>query len=362
MKTTTKLAVFAAMTGMAFSTSAASVTLYGSVSTGLVVTHTPSHNADGEKVSSKTSYAMESGWYGDSNWGLTGSEELANGWKAGFTLESNFASDTGELGEEGRLFDSQSYLSIGNDTVTFVAGRIGALSSGGGDFDLLGGFDPMEAKFGIGGMGLFASRDLVANNALAAVVTPVEGLTLAGAVSSGVETDAGEWSDNVHYYALGANYAVDAFAASLIAERVTLPEADDQDFYSLGLSYDFGFVKPMFAYQHGKHVGVSMNSTFEILEDIERIKADSFLVGATAPLAGGNLMVSYQYFTGKGDVSGAKGKAQAFGVAYDYPLSKRTSVFTGATWAKGSKALDKDNAGTEAFNQYTFGVGLKHTF
>lgn len=61
------------------------------------------------------------------------------------------------------------------------------------------------------------------------------------------------------------------------------------------------------------------------------------------------------------DYDSLKFNAHVVGVAYDYPLSNRTSIYTGATWSKGGKALDKDS-GAEEFNGYQFGVGLKHTF
>ena len=372
MHTAFKLGLVTSAVMLTFSAAqAANVELYGSVSTGFVVKHT---NVEGEK---KTSSAMESGWYGDSNWGLTGSEDLGNGWKAGFKVESNFESDTGSGSEDG-LFDSQSYLTIGNDMVTLVAGRLGGLASGGGDFDMLGGYDPLEAKFGIAGLGLFATRDLTANNSLAAVVTPVDGLTVTGVVSMGVEEDSGKWGDRAHYYALGATYEVDAFAGSLIWERVTLPEeSKHSNFYTLGLSYDFGMVKPMLAYQHGHHVSsgimggayVSVIDTLpeptETFDPSFQAKMDSFLLGATVPMMGGNLMVSAQYATGKIDNTDMKFNAKVLGVAYDYPLSKRTSVYTGATWSKGGKLLAKDSAvahGHEDFNGWQFGVGLKHAF
>ena len=184
-------------------------------------------------------------------------------------------------------------------------------------------------------------------------------------MSFGVETDGDKWNKNVHYYALAGNYSVDAFSTSLIWERVTVPGVDDdQDFYSFGVSYDFGMIKPMFAYQHGQHIVASENGAYEFLLDAaDDLKTDSFLLGATAPLAGGTVMASYQYLTGKLGVDEGENKfnAHVVGIAYDYPLSNRTSIYTGATWSKGGKALDKDS-GSKDFNGYQFGVGLKHTF
>jgi predicted porin len=58
-----------------------------------------------------------------------------------------------------------------------------------------------------------------------------------------------------------------------------------------------------------------------------------------------------------------------FGVAYNYELSKRTSLYCGATYAKGSKGLSKkynENSYRSEmradYNGYQFGVGLNHTF
>ena len=103
-KTLAAVAVLGAFAGSAM---AANVELYGSVSTGLVYTHT---KAVGDEPSSN-GFGMESAWAGDSVFGLTGEEELGNGWKVGFALENEFKSDTGALNdEEGKkLFDSMSY-------------------------------------------------------------------------------------------------------------------------------------------------------------------------------------------------------------------------------------------------------------
>ena len=113
-KTLAAVAVLGAFAGSAM---AANVELYGSVSTGLVFTHTDST----DEASSTNSMTMESAWAGDSVFGLTGEEELGNGWKVGFALENEFSSDTGALANDGKLFDSMSYLWVGNDLVKVAA-------------------------------------------------------------------------------------------------------------------------------------------------------------------------------------------------------------------------------------------------
>lgn len=357
MKTVFSLGVVSAAVLGAMSVQAAEVTLYGSVSEAIVIKHT---TIDTE--GSKTSYSLDNAWYGDSNWGITGGEELANGLRVGFTLEGDLEADTGKGSDDG-LFNAQSYLSIGNDTWSLFAGHVGALGSTSGDLDVLGQYDPLEAKFGIAGMGLFVSRDIMANNALALSVTPMDGLTFAGALSMGVEDDSGKWRDNTHYYGLSGTYANDALSVSMIVESVQLPKDDtgkNMTFYSLGASYDFGFVKPMLAYQHGEHVISVANESLPI---VNASKTDSVLLGATMPLMGGSLMGSVQYLRGKEDASGAKFEAHTVGLGYDYPLSKRTSVYTGVTWSQGKKGFHKSKGDdVRDLNGYQWGFGLKHTF
>ncbi len=388
MRQSIKLALAAAAVSAAFGVQAAEVSLYGSVSTGLVYKHSNELTTGGQLDEKKTnSLSMESGWFGDSIWGITGEEELGNGWTVGFTLENEFASDTGALGTEGTLFDSQAYLRVGNDTFNFAFGNIGGLASAGGDFDMIGGFDPMGAFFDVGGMGAFATRDYASSNMIVAEVTPMEGLKVSFMGSVGEDdssADAVAWEDRTHYYGIGASYEVGAFAAAAVVEMLNYDSksnnADTKDdnayTFTLGVSYDFGVVKPSFVYQHADKLRTFQGEP--IVDDNDAyfgsFKYDSFLLGATAPIADGTLMASVQYVKGKGkngSVEGQKGDATILAVGYSYELSKRTSLWTGATYAVGGDGLDKDlsSANDEfegmeraSFNGYSFGLGLVHTF
>lgn len=380
MKFNLKCALVTAATAAAFSAQAADVSLYGSISTGVVYSHT---NAIGG-AEKQDNLSMESAWYGDSIWGIEVNEELGNGWKVKAVLENEYASDDGTLagGDDGKLFDSQAYLSVTNDTVTVAAGRLGTIDSAGGDFDLVGGFDPLEAAFGVGGMGAFATRDVTIDNGIYVGVTPVEGLTFAAMGSFGNTTGDSEahWNQRDHYYAIGASYENGPFAAALTASTSvanaeysngTKTRNKDSYAFTFGVSYDLEAVKPMFMYQHTER-----NQAFIDYSSPYAFKSDSFLVGATAPISEGTLMASLQYVKVKlsdedqfanGD---SKANALVLGIAYNYELSKRTSVYAGATYAKGSKGLKKDyvsgdddfDAVRGAFNGYQFGIGLNHAF
>ena len=91
-----KLGMLAAAVALSFGAQAANVTLYGSVSTGVVLSGSAKLTEAGETTDKRsTNLAMESAWAGDSIFGLTGEEALGNDWTVGFTLENEFSSDSG---------------------------------------------------------------------------------------------------------------------------------------------------------------------------------------------------------------------------------------------------------------------------
>ncbi|WP_296555875.1 porin [Pigmentiphaga sp.] len=58
-----------------------------------------------------------------SRWGLRGTEDLGNGYKAGFVLESGFSLDTGASMQGGRLFGRQAHVSLSTPYGTVTLGR-----------------------------------------------------------------------------------------------------------------------------------------------------------------------------------------------------------------------------------------------
>lgn len=372
---TTLLAM--AVSAAAFSVQAAQVSLYGSVSTGVLYQNQASLSGgiDQENQESKDSFSMESGFWGDSIWGITGEEDIGNGWTVGFTLENEFGSDTGALATGGKIFDSQAYLRIGNDKVNIAFGNIGGLSSAGGDFDLICGFDPMEAFVGVAGLGAFASKDFASDNMAVVEVTPMEGLKVSLMGNTG-DDDSSEpkWSDRDHYYGLGVSYENGPLALAAIAEmrkynRVAdWADNDDSWTFTVAAAYDFEVIRPSFVYQHA-----SKTREFAAGEiSGAAYNFDSFMLGATAPLGQGTLRASVQYVKGENDaVSDEEGNATILGLAYTYDMSKRTTLYGAAFYSVGGDGLDKDLGTNEMafglmdraeYNSVGFGVGLVHTF
>lgn len=376
---TTLLAM--AVSAAAFSVQAAQVSLYGSVSTGVLYQNQASLSGGKEPQESKDSFTMESGFWGDSIWGITGEEDLGNGWTVGFTLENEFGSDTGEMAgadpEGSVLFDSQAYLRIGNDKVNFAFGNIGGLASAGGDFDLLCAFDPMEAFVGVAGLGAFASKDFASGNMAVVEVTPMEGFKVSLMGNTGDDDSNAKWSDRDHYYGLGVSYENGPLALAAIAEmrkydkvaeRNNLSDNDDSWTFTVAAAYDFEVIRPSFVYQHASKTREF--AAGDISEDAYNF--DSFMLGATAPLGQGTLRASVQYVKGENDaVSDEEGSATILGLAYTYDMSKRTTLYGAAFYSVGGDGLDKDLGANEKefglmgradYNSVGFGVGLVHTF
>lgn len=371
---TTLLAM--AVSAAAFSVQAAQVSLYGSVSTGVLYQNQASLSGGEEPQESKDSFTMESGFWGDSIWGITGEEDLGNGWTVGFTLENEFGSDTGEMASEGTIFDSQAYLRIGNDKVNFAFGNIGGLSSAGGDFDLLCAFDPMEAFVGVAGLGAFASKDFASGNMAVVEVTPMEGFKVSLMGNTGDDDSNAKWSDRDHYYGLGVSYENGPLALAAIAEmrkydrQVGWSDNDDSWIFTVAAAYDFEVIRPSFVYQHAsktREFGAS-----DPLDSSGAYNFDSFMLGATAPLGQGTLRASVQYVKGENDaVSDEEGSATILGLAYTYDMSKRTTLYGAAFYSVGGDGLDKDLGANDTefglmgradYNSVGFGVGLVHTF
>ena len=372
---TTLLAM--AVSAAAFSVQAAQVSLYGSVSTGVLYQNQASLSGGEEPQESKDSFTMESGFWGDSIWGITGEEDLGNGWTVGFTLENEFGSDTGEMASEGTIFDSQAYLRIGNDKVNFAFGNIGGLASAGGDFDLLCAFDPMEAFVGVAGLGAFASKDIASGNMAVVEVTPMEGFKVSLMGNTGDDDSNAKWSDRDHYYGLGVSYENGPLALAAIAEMRKYDrladwganaDNDDSWTFTVAAAYDFEVVRPSFVYQHASKTREF--AAGDISEDAYNF--DSFMLGATAPLGQGTLRASVQYVKGENDaVSDEEGSATILGLAYTYDMSKRTTLYGAAFYSVGGDGLDKDLGANEPefglmgradYNSVGFGVGLVHTF
>ena len=107
----------AAAAPLAFAQAPAGVTLYGVLDTGIeYVTNVGPTGMGITRMPGNTGSVP-------SRWGMRGSEDLGNGLRANFNLESGFTPDTGTSGQGGRLFGRQANLGLSGSWGAVTLGR-----------------------------------------------------------------------------------------------------------------------------------------------------------------------------------------------------------------------------------------------
>ena len=375
------LAIFGAFAGAALAQS--NVTLYGIIDVNYQYNDP---TASGQPSTGGVNGGHQSG----NRWGIRGSEALSPNLNAVFTLESGFNIEEGTMAQGGRLFGRQAWGGLEGGWGTVVAGRIATFSSGSGSFDKWSMVDPFSASFGDSGLGstFTPSSTLRLDNSILYNSPTLGGFSFgAGYSFNGNGSEAAGSSNNNRVTFLGANYANGPFYAAItydiielndagVAGNATTPAipsgAADQKMLQIGASFDLKFVKLYAAYAKEDSVWltVSFAPQFDAGAD-----ADSWMLGVTVPLFGGNLLGSYQKRDGDlvnvclGVFVPATGLCSVplqlrerdldvWAIGYTYPLSRRTNLYINYSDRDGNKSVDNDTAIDR--RQYT--MGLRHLF
>ena len=408
-KTLAAIAVLGAFAGTAL---AADVTLYGKIDGGLNYTHVSKDAQDSKthKVSSSNSDSFEarSGQNSGSRFGIKGTEQIADGLTVGFQLENGFDSDTGKLGQGDRLFGREARVYVTTDFGEIAFGRMGGIDAGTGSYDLVGDASVFSTGWGsmTGSMGTyFKGKSDRYDNMITYKSPEFAGLTLVAQASLSRDSSA-EDDEGTHladrYYAIGMGADYGALTGALtfsmqdyggISGRKTGTdkpaaiadgEYNDSDGYTVTAygAYDFGVTKVSLGAQYFDNVAQVRGSIIGELdgktgdfkwEDVDfGVTGYGVILGAITPIGSGSLFTSVSYadyeaakLSDKADQANldkADYKVYGVGVGYQYPLSKRTYVYTaasythqtsnaGETW---SKDLDTDT--TEVM------AGLVHSF
>src|SRR5699024_10839274 len=131
-----------------------SVTLYGIIDTGISYERQKGIidgvDSNGDLTYTKRTrtgiYDGHNTGQAGSRWGLKGTEDLGNGLRAEFMLESGFNVTTGHHMQNDRLFGRQAWLGLAGDSWGSL--RFGRQHSVGTDF-LQGMIDPFAGGFGL---------------------------------------------------------------------------------------------------------------------------------------------------------------------------------------------------------------------
>lgn len=404
-KTLAAVAVLGAFAGTAL---AADVTLYGKIDGGLNYTHqkveSQTDGAGPVHSASSDDFTFKSGQNSGSRFGLKGTEQIADGLTVGFQLENGFSVDDGKMGQGSRLFGREARVYVQTEFGEIGFGRMGGLDSGLGSYDLIAGSSVFGTGWGeyTGTMDLFFKGVSDRYDNMITYKSPkFAGLTLVAQASLGKDTsdnteEGGHLADRYYAVGLGADYGAlkggltfsmqdyggisgrkdGTGAGTQIADGFY----NDSDGYTVTAygAYDFGVTKVSLGAQYFDNVAqvrgsrkgaVNATGGFEWKDVDFGVTGYGVILGAITPIAGGNLYTSLGYADyeaadlEEGSVDDkADCKVYGVGVGYQYPLSKRTYVYTAASYTHETSnegtanAKDLDSDVTEVM------MGLVHNF
>lgn len=400
-KSLAALAVLGAFAGTAL---AANVTLYGIVDEGLVYTHLDKDVAGSD---STDTLSLDSGVLSGSRWGIKGVEELTGSTKVGFQLESGFDAGSGESDNGGRLFGRQSTLYVEGAYGHLAAGRAGSLVSGAGSYQIMGNATALGTSYSTytAQAGTIFSLAGRVDNAIFYKTPTFAGFQLSALYSFRKDNKSTYWdgtkkvslgeegrSNTDRYAALGLTYKNGPFMGFVVGDftdYAAKAEGDDGYTVALGGNYDFGPAKVFLAgqyydevrvgtlgstsiYKTKSNVGLASTATSDELAsawDQMKMKGWSATISASFPVAGGSLAAGFGYV----DAQAADSVEDNFGegtdfdftryvgtVAYTYPFSKRTTLYTFASY--GQDKLEVSNREDQKPTYGKVGIGLRHKF
>ncbi len=388
---TLKLTATAVLSSLAaISAQAADVELYGVIDTGIYWT-------DSDYSESQTT--LTSGITRGSRVGLRGSEDLGNGYKAIFNLETGFNVDDGSFDNtKNRLFNRNAYLGLDTPYGEVRFGRVGALGSGVNGSIFLNSFTVFGNLYKeCQALQIINHQVMRIDNAVRYESPNLNGMQFYAEYSNGVDgDDAVKDSEKDRYAAIGATYRSGPLRLVFVADNYFYKnnnrhfDRDDSQTYNFGLRYALDDITLYAAYQYGKNVEkvgnqMKRSSKTKTEEDKssyywanEGFDTHSIVVGVTADMMGGKLKVQTGYTTGeqeyfreskkKGTRNNYETKADAWqlAVAYDYPLSKRTYLYAAAAYV--DRSYESEEKGGKVYGDgksdkvRSVMLGISHSF
>ncbi len=308
-----------------------SVTLYGRVDAGLV---SAKDQIGGDGV---TRTKLDSNVLNNSLWGFKGTEDLGNGLKANFVLESGMNMDDGTAAVAGSTFNRKATVGLSGD---FGAVELGRNYTA---YDSLRGAtnNTADTNMAVTGDvwkvgGDYANRT---NNSVRFDSNTYSGFSGAVAYAFGENKDAPiVGNDSTDTLSLHVKYANGPLLVGYAHQAEKQATVASNKYNLLAGSYDFGVVKLNAGYNKAK--GAAARG-----EDTE------YQVGVSAPF--GATTVYFGYAGAKNAIGAVETKRSGFDLAATYALSKRTTAYA------GYKAFEIKNANKEAT---AFGVGVRHVF
>ena len=381
-----KSLIFLALGSVFATAQAADISVFGAVDTGLMFSHS---KASGE--SAENTLSMESSMNETSSFGIAGSEDLGNGMKVGFVLESGIKSDSGELDQGGRLFGREAHINLTGDFGYLAFGLQPVFGSTLGQHGLFRAIDPLFANYteAFGSGHASASMWTRVDNAISYVTPNWAGFNFYGMYSfendstKPYDRNADEGSSGVdRYAALAARYQQGALEMVAVYDttmygndRKSAKYDDNGQTFTFGGNYTFaGGLKVLafgqwFKDQELNRAGVmsSALSTHKLgtgpANGYGFVDGYGVSLGVNYPIGGGvaKAQVAYRDMENQDNTEFNRWTIAA---AYDYPLSKRTAVYAMTGYTQESmEGVNSDSNKVDADpSGYEFTVGMVHRF
>jgi GBP family porin len=325
----------------------------------------------------ESAWSIDSGYQSGSRFGLRGTEALGRSLSAIFTLEGGFDASTGQSTQGGLLFGRQAWLGLQGGLGTVVLGRIPTPSSGTGSFDMFAAVDPFGAGFGVNAIGstFVAANALREDNAVLYVTPSLGGLK--GAAGYSFNRGGGETApqgSNSPATALAASFGYGPFYVVATYDWLAYPDPGsttanaglpDEKLFQVGAAWDFKIIKLYGAYANQSNISaVRAGVSVAPPSGLASYDNTAWMLGATVPLFGGQLIGSYQRADADSQIyPTASGTAtfepdySVYGLGYQYPMSRRTNWYLGY----GQVSADGTLSPTQ-FDRKQFALGLRHRF
>lgn len=324
------LAVLGAFAGAASAQS--SVTIYGSIDMSVAKNDGAAANP-GAPAGEAWTLQQSNG----SRLGFQGNEDLGGGLSAQFQIEHRYNPDTGALNNPNVFWQGRSYVQLSSAT----AGRVylgreytpafwPAVKSDPFGWDGVGQMGTMQWA------GYLSTGGVRAPNSIGYRSPNWGGFTLNAATGLGEAATSRMDGFNLEYGA-GPLYVGFGYEKQAQGPAAT----DGNSVINFAAHYDFGFAKLIGYYAQAEltdpltGVGGGMDSK-------------SYMVAAKIPVGAGTIKTAYIEMI----PDGANNDRTKFGLGYDHPLSKRTTLYADYGMAT-QDGLSDSNA---------FAVGVKHTF
>jgi len=395
-KTLLAAALLAGFAGAASAQS--SVTLYGIIDIGIQYQSISADNfkntgeSDGNLSSSR--FGMAQSTQNGNRWGLRGTEDLGNGLRAVFVLESGFDASNGGSGQGGRLFGRQSTLGLASNQWGQVdLGRQTNMAS-----KYFAAVDPFGAGFSQANIGMaFGSANTVRYSNMVMYQTPsISGFNagvgysfdpaLSSNLTAGVDSTDYPSMNNTRAVTVGLNYSNGPLYLAAAYDQAWGPNntkggapAAKPKAWLLGGTYDFKVVKLALAY--GQNRGGAYNTqnifgTNQTAIDVGGVTIDStgspdsnlifntnvaynsYLVGLSAPIGGAHKVFGSwtmaQPTASLRDIYNGKNQ-NTYSLGYTYDFSKRTNLYAYVSYMSNWAFVDSAKS-------TIVGTGLRHRF